>query len=228
MKRVLFCAFISLALLAGRQAGAADGGPALKADCVKCHAVGKPENPSLERLAVRKGPDLYYAGDKFNRPWLVKWLQNPVRIRPAGEFYLRHIKAGANEDVVDEGSLAPHPKLGKEEAETTADDLMALTSPGIVEKGVFKSGAVNMMMAGMFFTKLRGCSACHMYKPAAGGKSGPELYTAAERLKPDYIAAYIKDPQKIDRYIWMPKLDMSPEDIESLTGYILKLSPEAK
>ncbi|HEY9097988.1 MAG TPA: c-type cytochrome [Thiobacillus sp.] len=194
----------------------------LKSQCMSCHAISKPV-ASLDRLWERKGPDLHYAGNKFNQPWLEKWLQNPVRIRPAGELYTRHLKGSDKEDVVDESTLTPHVKLSKSEAEAVAGALMALTAPDLVEKGVFKGAKVSMTMGGMFFGKLRGCGACHMAKPGSGGSSGPELYTASERLQPDYIYSYIKDPQKIDPGIWMPALGLSEPDLQRLTGYILQL-----
>ncbi|MBI4666119.1 MAG: c-type cytochrome [Nitrospinae bacterium] len=222
-------AIAATTVLLGGVAHAESGEDILKKDCSGCHALSKPASFTVERVVNRKGPDLYYAGDKFNKPWLVKWLQNPGRIRPAGEFYFNHVKATSEVDTVDEKSIPSHPGMGNAEAVAVADALSALSEPGLVEKGGFLNEEVNMTLAGMFFGKLRGCSACHMGKPGAGGKSGPELYTAADRLKPDYILAYIKDPQKIDRYVWMPKQEMSPADTQKLAGYILRLSAgEAK
>lgn len=206
---------------------AADGVGAgiLKSQCISCHAIAKPDNVSLDRLWQRKGPDLYYAGSKFNKPWLEKWLQNPTRIRPAGELYTKHVKGGDKEDVVDESTLTPHVKLAKADAEAVAAALMTLTGPAdLVSKGAFKGEKVGMAMGAMFFNKLRGCAACHMAKPGTGGSSGPELYTAGERLQADYIYSYIKNPQKIDPHIWMPTLGLAEPDLQRLTGYILQLS----
>lgn len=230
MNRYLLAA-LGLGLAAG-PALAADGSGAdlLKSQCISCHAIAKPENSSLDRLWERKGPDLYYAGSKFNKPWLEKWLQNPVRIRPAGEFYTRHVKSSDKEDVVDESSLTPHPKLSQADAEAAATALMTLVAPaGLVSKGAFKGENVNMKMGAMFFGKLRGCGACHMAKPGFGGSSGPELYTAGERLQGDYIYSYIKNPQQFDPHIWMPTLNLAEPDLQRLTGYILQLgATEAK
>lgn len=224
-------AVLGLGLIAG-PALAADGIGAglLKSQCIGCHAIAKPESTSLDRLWERKGPDLYYAGSKFNKPWLEKWLQNPVRIRPAGELYVRHVKGGDKEDVVDESGMAPHPKLSKADAEAVAEALMALVAPAeLVSKGAFKGEKVSMAMGGMFFGKLRGCGACHMAKPGFGGASGAELYTAGERLQGDYIYSYIKNPQQFDPRIWMPTLNLAEPDLQRLTGYILQLgATEAK
>lgn len=226
MKPYLLAA-ISISFLAAPLAVHAEGTPAtlLQQECASCHALTKPENTSLDRLWERKGPDLYYAGSKFNKDWLVKWLQDPTRIRPAGEFYRKHIKPGTKEDVVDESSLTTHLKLTTKDAEAAANELMTLTGPeGLIEKGAFKNQKVAKSMGAMYFNKLRGCSACHMSAPGKGGLSGPELFDAGIRLQPDYIYSYIKDPQKIDKGIWMPKLELSEADLQKLTSYIVQLS----
>ena len=206
-------------------AAAADGMEILKSQCLSCHAIAKPDNAGLQHLWDRKGPDLYYAGSKFNKAWLVKWLESPTQIRPAGELYTKHVKPGDKEDVVDESALTPHLKLSKSDAEAAAEALMTLTGPaGLVDKGAFKGEKVSMGMGSMFFGKLRGCGACHMAKSGTGGRSAPELYTAGERLQADYVYSYIKTPQKFDPHIWMPTLNLAEPDLQRLTGYILQLS----
>lgn len=226
MKRLPALAALAALILAPAVA-AADGGELLKSQCASCHALAKPEQPGLDHLWNRKGPDLYYAGSKFNKAWLEQWLQNPAPIRPAGELYAKHIKGSDKEDVVDGATLAPHVKLPKAEAEAAAAALMVLTAPlELVTKGAFKGEKVSMAMGGMFFNKLRGCGSCHMAKPGFGGASGSELYTAGQRLQADYVYSYIKNPQKFDSRIWMPTLGLAEPDLQRLTGYILQLSAQ--
>lgn len=225
MKLKILAGIVALLLPAFASAGA----DILQAKCASCHALTKPENPTLERLSTRNAPDLWYAGSKFNKAWVVEWLQHPSRIRPAGGYYTKHVKASDKEDVIDETGLVNHPDYSAADAIAAADALMALTGPsGLVEKGAFKQEKVSTTMAAMFFNKLRGCSACHLSKPDSGGRSGPELYTAGVRLQGDYIASYIQDPQKFDPHIWMPTLNLSEPDVQRLTGYIVQLSGESK
>jgi mono/diheme cytochrome c family protein len=217
---ILLCV-AALTAAAPALAGAADGDAILKQQCAPCHALSKPSDLSLERLWKRKGPDLYYAGVKFNQQWLVQWLQNPARIRPAGEFYFKHVKMTPGGDIVDIAALPRHPRLSKADAEAAAAALMALKGPdAMVSKGAFKKQAVPALIGAMFFEKLRGCAACHMDKPNSGGLSGPELYDAGKRLQPDYIYAYIKAPQRFDPHIWMPQLDLSETDLQRLANYL--------
>ena len=207
---------------------AASAVAAIPANCASCHALTKPENPTVERLWARKGPDLWYAGDKFNREWLVSWLQNPTTIRPGGVLWFRHAKPGEPRDTLDTASIEKHPAVDAASAPKVADALLQLKGDGLVKEGEFKPEAVNLMMGQMSFGKLRGCASCHQDKPGQGGLSGPELYDAAKRLKPDYVLAYTRDPQRFDRFIWMPRLTLSDPDLQRLTGYVASLGKENK
>lgn len=223
-----------LALTAAAIAGPAmakSGQEILQQQCVACHAITKPTDQSLQRLWDRKGPDLYYAGVKFNRDWLEAWLQNPTTIRPGGVMYAKVVKGSADKtaDTIDTSKLTPHMKLEKADAAAVTDALMKLGGDlGLVEKGAFKNGPPNSM-ASMLFSKLRGCASCHSASPGTGGQSAPEMVDAGARLQPDYVVAYTKDPQKFDPHIWMPTLDLTDADIQKLTGYIATLKgTEAK
>jgi mono/diheme cytochrome c family protein len=204
--------------------GAAHSADLLSQQCVACHAITKPANASLERLWERKGPDLYYAGNKFNKPWLVSWLQNPSTIRSAGVMYAKAVKPGADKsiDVVDAAQLQPHPKLSAADAATAAELLMALKVDGLVTPGAFK-GEAGGPMASMLFSKLRGCTSCHSAKPGDKPTSAPEMYSAGDRLQPDFVHAYVSNPQKFDAHTWMPALGLTEADLQKLTSYVSTL-----
>lgn len=227
--RIVLSSLLGIGLLVLAHGPArADGADILKSQCSACHALTPPAEKTLDRIWERKGPDLYYAGDKFNREWLVEWLQKPTRIRPAGYPYFKDVVPGAQHDEVDKSKLKDHPHLSQADATAAADALMALKPAGIVEAGLYKNQNPNLRMGEMSFVKLRGCSACHEGKGGQGGLSGPELTDAGKRLQPDFIASYIKDAQKIDPHVWMPAQKVSDQDIQRLTGYIIQLSSEEK
>lgn len=222
MKRLLMAA-VAAAFAAGAHAGT--GADLLKQQCVSCHAIAKPDKQDLAHVWQRLGPDLHYAGDKFNRDWLVTWLQNPVAVRAGGVMYAKAVKGGADKgaDTIDASRLQPHPKLSAADAALAADALMALRTPGLVEAGAYKNQPPNMMMASMLFSKLRGCTSCHAAKPGGPAQSGPELYDGGARLQPDYVVSYIRDPQKFDPHVWMPKLGLNEADVQKLASYIATL-----
>jgi cytochrome c553 len=227
IRPILLSATLALGAHLGAAAAASGGEPL--AACSSCHALSKPANADIDRLMTRGGPDLYYAGMKFNKEWLVAWLQNPSVIRPGGVMFVRTIKPGApgTLDVIDPTKLTPHPKLDATDAAAAAEALMKLgVGEGLVTAGAYASQPANAMMAGLLFNKLRGCSSCHQATPDTGGLSGPELYTAGQRLQPDYIVEYIRDPQKFDPHVWMPKLELTDGDIQKLAGYLVSLQPK--
>ncbi len=223
------CASIAVLAFAARPASvdAQSVSSELGAQCASCHALTRPADPTVDHLWTRKGPDLWYAGDKFNRDWLVGWLQNPTTIRPGGVMWFKHAKAGDPRDTIDTAAVEKHPKVDAATAERLADALLQLKS-GLVPEGAFKPEAVNMTMGKLAFGKLRGCVACHQDQPGQGGLSGPQLYDAGQRLRPDYVLAYTKDPQQFDPHVWMPTLTLSEPDLQRLTGYIMSLGKENK
>jgi len=217
-------AFAALAALPAEAEVAAD----LNAQCGSCHALEKPAAPSVQRLWDRRGPDLWYAGDKFNRDWLVGWLQHPTPIRPGGVFWRKLAKPGDPRDTIDTSALPAHPAVDAERAGAVADALLKLKGDGLVTAGAFNATGANLQMGQLAFTKLRGCSSCHQDKPGSGGLSGPSLADAGHRLQADYVLAYTKDPQKFDRFVWMPRSALSDQDLQRLTAYITSLGKEPK
>lgn len=209
---------------------AASGTEILQSQCAGCHALEKPGDASIDRLWSRKGPDLWYAGAKFNKEWLVRWLQEPTVIRPAGVMYRKVVKAGeaGTPDVIDATQVPAHQKLSAADAAAAADALLTMgAAAGLVQKGAFKQEAPNAAMAALLFNKLRGCSSCHAGKAGGPPHSGPELFSAGDRLQPDYVVEYIRDPQKFDPHIWMPKLELTDADIQKLAGYLTTLKAGA-
>ncbi len=223
-----------LALTAGMAAlplaaWAADGADILQKQCVSCHNLKGPAPQTLHDLWSRKGPDLFYAGNKYRKEWLVSWLQKPQRIRPAGEFYEDHIKQGPKGDEVDASTLHDHVALSAADADAVASELMKLKPhDDLIAKEKIDNGTVSKQMGEMAFDKFLGCMACHRIEPDFGGLSGPELYTAGKRLQPEFIASYIRSPQAWDPKIWMPNKHVTDANIQKLVHYLQLLSTEGE
>ena len=75
--------------------------------CASCHSLSGPAPSTFEGVLNRKAPDLFYAGSKFNRPWLVTWLQKPAVIRSAGVMFLNHVVNEDRRDRIKDGSIKP-------------------------------------------------------------------------------------------------------------------------
>ncbi len=221
----LLAALLALAPLAVSVAG--DGMAVLEARCSGCHDLKGPTPQTLEALRDRKGPDLFYAGNKYRREWLVEWLQKPVRIRPAGMYYGRHIRSTPDGDVIDASTLEPHPALDAATARAVAATLMTFKAKGeLIHAGEFKPGHISLSMGELMFDKFRGCLACHEIEPGYGGLSGPEVYTVGRRLQPDYMISYMRDPQAWDPRIFMPNKHLKDSDLQKFVRYFEALSKE--
>lgn len=226
MQSLLYCLCAVLVTVA-TPAKAADGDTILDQRCKSCHDLTGPAPQSLQELWNRKGPDLFYAGNKYKAEWLEEWLEEPRRIRPAGMFYGNHIKSTDDGDVIDESTLTSHPALPEDQAEAVAAALMKRKAKSdLVNTGEYEPGSISLMMGELMFDKFKGCLGCHQIEPGYGGLSGPEVYTAAERLQEDYIISYMRNPQAWDPMIFMPQRHLRDKDLQKLVHYFRALGEE--
>ena len=208
---------------------ATSGEDILKNQCSTCHNLTGPSPSTLQELWARKGPDLFYAGVKYKEEWLEHWLQKPARIRPAGEFYADHAKPAPKGDAIDTSTLASHPALPEADAKAVTAALMRHKAKAeLIKPGSYTPGAISKSSGEMLFDKFKGCLACHEIEPGYGGLSGPEVYTAADRLQEGYLVSYLHDPQAWDPKIFMPNRHLSDTDIQKFVDYFRLLSQEGK
>lgn len=190
---------------------AADGDGIFKKNCASCHyADGPAKEKSIADQLAKKGPELWYAGSKFQKPWLVGWLQDPKPIRPLKYNSLSAKNAG------------DHPTASAADAAALADYLMGLTSP-LVKAGTVKPSA--SVKGRATFTKKMPCTGCHTYPAqggAQGGLSGPSLVGAGKRLNPDWILAYMANTSKFKPFRDMPDFStvLGPKDLEDVSAYV--------
>jgi len=200
----------------------------LQKDCASCHNIAGPVAQSLKEAFAKKGPDLSYAGNKYRQEWISAWLQKPKRIRPAGMYYGDHIKPGAKSDEIDAATLADHVALSKSDATAAAAELMKLKPhDDLIAKEKIEPGTITKQMGEMNFDKFWGCMACHLIEPEYGGVSGPELYTAAQRLQPEFIASFIRNPQAWEPKTWMPNKEVSNGGIQKMVNYLQVIGKES-
>jgi len=208
-------------------AAADDGIAILNSQCKSCHNLDGPAPTTLQGLRDRKGPDLFYAGSKYKPDWMIAWLQDPKRIRPAGMYYPDHIRPGPERDEIDTAGLPVHPRLDATQARAVVAELMQRKDQkGRIKNGEYKPGSISLRMGEMMFDKFRGCLACHEIEPGYGGKSGPEVYTAARRLQEDFMISYMRDPQAWDPKIFMPNRQLKDSDLQKFVHYFRALSKE--
>jgi len=199
----------------------------LDEQCAGCHNLTGPSPKTLAELWQRKGPDLFYAGNKYRQEWLENWLQAPKRIRPAGVFYADHIRTTTDGDTIDTATLTVHPVLTAARAKAVAAHLMTLKARSeLIKAGDYKPGKISLSMGELMFDKFRGCLACHQIEPGYGGVSGPEVYTVATRLKADYMISFMRNPQAWDPRSFMPNKHLKEQDLQKFVHYFRALSKE--
>ncbi len=220
MKRLL--AISGLLVFFAGGALAADGKALVgKFKCADCHKMQGPAVKTIADVMKRKAPDLFYAGSKFNRDWLVKYIQNPTKLRPGGVVYLNHIKLDGDQDTVGK-VLKCASKLSAGDAEAVADYLMTLKDPDM-KTGVFKPGKVKKARAKMVMLKKEACNACHMFPKKGGGVSCPTFEGIGSRLNPDWMYSFIKNPRKWDPKIWMAVRDFDDATLQLMVNYLSSL-----
>ena len=191
-----------------------------KYGCTSCHRFS-----SGEPIESHKAPDLYYAGSKFQKPWLEKFLQNPVVIRQAGTItdpgFLKGVPSLAQ----------PHPSLPQEEGlkKKMTEFLMSQTLPGLATGQVDDTPLTkgDRARTKILFERNYGCIACHkginLAGQPRGGISGPSLANAGNRLKADWVFNWLKTPGKFLAKGRMPLYKLDDETTIKLTKYIMSL-----
>ena len=189
--------------------------------CSECHRLSNDENE-------KSGPDLFYAGNKFQTSWLKQYLQNPMTIRSAG---------GTGDPGFLKGILAnspKHPALSKKDAEQITQELMALTLLDLPKEVEHLMPLTKGQKAKLKyeFERTFSCISCHQSLNLAGkirgGISGPSLVNAGNRLQAGWVASWLKSPKIFSNKSRMPIYNMEDEARLRLTQYIATLKNENK
>ncbi|MBC8283335.1 MAG: hypothetical protein H8E32_05930 [Nitrospinae bacterium] len=185
--------------------------------CSECHRLSKTED-------ARRGPDLFYAGDKFQSAWLLQYLQNPVTLRKVGTIFNPGFLKGESEDS--------HPVLSKKDAMQISQELLAMTlSETPDETSSLKALTKGKIAKTKYeFERTFSCISCHQSLNLAGkprgGISGPSLINAGNRLQPNWIANWLKNPKLFSEKSRMPIYKMDDETRLRFTQFIMTLKKE--
>jgi mono/diheme cytochrome c family protein len=207
----------------GEQDAQVEGQKIAALKCAACHSFQSSGQVDPEELARSQGPTLAYAGNKFQLSWLEKWLIAPSRIRPAGYLTYRYVVSTTEGDRVDEAALPVHPALSPAEAKAVASYLTSLKK----EPNAYPASETpSTVRAQLHFEKILGCGSCHQVQQGRGGLSGPELYTAYERLNRGWGTAFMAEPNYWNT-IPMPKISIRSDQLTAISDYLF-LPPAEK
>jgi mono/diheme cytochrome c family protein len=189
--------------------------------CSECHRLSKDGNE-------KSGPDLFYAGNKFQASWLKQYLQNPMAIRIAGGTGDPGFLKGVPE------SSQKHPELSKKDAGQITQELMAIKLLDLPEEVDRLDPLTKGQKAKIKyeFERTFSCISCHQSLNLAGkvrgGISGPSLVNAGNRLQARWVASWLKNPKTFSDQSRMPIYKMEDEARLRLTQFIATLKNENK
>jgi mono/diheme cytochrome c family protein len=215
--------------------------------CGSCHRGDLPETPQLNRgrqllgelnctgchqlqgieRAVMLGPDLSSVGTKVSREWIYKWLKEPRTITDAdGNVTVNGVetreeprmpKFALTEEELRALSAYLSMQHAKpiESAKLDPRVVAALsTKPDLVDQG-------ELRFRQMF------CSTCHALAVTragetklVGGDIGPELTKVGTKVKPEWLVAWLRDPQSYLAHSKMARYGWTDEDLYKVTQYI--------
>jgi mono/diheme cytochrome c family protein len=220
----------------------------IQASCGTCHYADLPQTPQLTRgrelLAelncqgchrlpgierpVMLGPDLTNIGTKVSREWIYKWLKEPRTIVD------KDGNVTVNGYETEEEPRMPKFRL----TETELRGLSAYLSvqkakamvPYKIDARVVAAWSKNpeLISQGELRFRQMFCSTCHSLAVTRagetkliGGDIGPELTKVGSKVNPDWLIAWLRDPQGYLPHTRMPRYGWSDEDLFKVTQYVV-------
>lgn len=211
--RMIALPILVLWLFAAEWSLAATGKEVFEAQkCSGCHSLTQSQDASFQAQLKKKGPDLWYAGSKYQKAWLVSYLQSPKTVRPLAF------------NSVDKNSELKHPALSAADAGTVGEYLSSLTSKDVTQ-GVVKK-ANKGIRGKILFKKKQACYGCHRVAKRGGGEtggfSGPSLVGAGQRLQGDWIFSFLKNPASFVPAGRMPNYKhLNKLEIKTISEYVM-------
>ncbi len=184
--------------------------------CGGCHRVEGPlKEPTIADTLAALGPELWYSGSKFKDGFLEGWLFEPVPIRPMEYNSLEERNRGA------------HVRLDKAGAADAASFLMSLAPGGLVSPGppAIDAGSLGREV----FNYKAACYGCHLVRTprglVVGGLSGPTLLGVRERLRGEWIYAYLSRGDTFGSVRAMPDYVgvLTDDEISAVAAYVAGL-----
>ena len=188
----------------------------VKYNCVGCHRLQDIDRPPM------LGPDLTNVGYKVSREWIYKWLKDPRTLTDAD-----------GNIVVDGVVMEPRmPKFQLSELELRA--LSAYLSiqrakrPNAARISTAIARAGDAADQGQSLFNQRFCVTCHTIAVERGGETkliggdiGPELTKVGSKVQPEWLVAWLRDPQGYLEHTRMPRYQWSDKDLYQICQYIL-------
>ncbi|MDO8281747.1 MAG: cytochrome c [Thermodesulfovibrionia bacterium] len=148
----------------------------------------------LERIA----PALTFIGSKVSGEWLQAWLKNPLEYLPDTKM--------------------PRFRLSDEEIGYVASYLISESNsplpPLILSSSLIQNGEI--------LVNSLGCLGCHKINEK-GTAFGPDLSDIGDKVKPDWLLQFLKNPKSYDPGTIIPDFKIPEGDIPAIAAYLMSL-----
>ncbi len=182
----------------------------LQEACVSCHRL---EGQAESRFKLR-APDLIWAGSKYQRPWLIRWLTGKE-----APLYAKGYRWDMSEGPVK------HPVVSQSDAEAIADYFARHNKDPRVKVGAFDISKVSKFDAtfgGMAY-KAHACLACHTIEENGkliGGPQSTALQNAGQRYNLDWLYRFGQNPQDFIIHTGEFLADATDPQLRAVIGFL--------
>ena len=183
----------------------------LQQTCVQCHRL---EGTADSRFNLR-APDLIWAGSKYQRSWLIRWL--------TGKEAPLYVK-GYRWDLTD--VPAKHPMVTEGEANAIADYFAEHHKDPRVTVGAFDLSKVtkfDVSFGGVAY-KAHACLGCHTIEENGkliGGQQSAALQKSGQRYDKDWLFRFGLNPQDFVPHSGEFLADATEPQLRAVIGYLM-------
>lgn len=183
----------------------------LQQTCVQCHRL---EGKAESRFNL-KAPDLIWAGSKYKRSWLIRWLTGKE-----APLYAK----GYRWDLTEVPSK--HPMVTEPEANDIADYFSEHHKDPRVTAGAFDVSKVTKFEAafgGMAY-KAHACLGCHVIEENGkfvGGQQSASLVEAGQRYDQDWLFRFGQNPQDFVPHSGEFLADATEPQLRAVIGFLM-------
>ena len=170
--------------------------------CVHCHTVKLADGSNMK--ATDDPPSLSHIADKTTREWIYAWLKDPQAYAATATM--------------------PNFKLKDEDARDISAFLIANSTPIVGDTlAITQKSAADPTAGGSLYGESF-CASCHAVQNAAGnmvgGDVGPELTRIGNKVKPEWLNAWLRNPRTYDPGTEMPHYRFTDQQVATLSGFL--------
>ena len=171
--------------------------------CAHCHTIKLPDGNAIK--PTDDPPSLSHIADKSSREWIYAWLKDPQAYAVTASM--------------------PNLKLSDPDARDISAFLIANSTPitgdaaSVTQDQKAPDPTAGTSLYGQSF-----CASCHAMQNAAGnlvgGDVGPELTRIGNKVKPEWLRAWLRNPRVYDSKTTMPHYRFTDQQVSLLTAFL--------